>query len=77
MIDREDLSETEAARLDSVHSHLLTNDECTRIKLLRQIDIFDEHNNLKETLDNLTKLTAQIFKVCAYNLMLLQINICN
>jgi len=65
MTDKEDLSESESIRLNSIHTHLITDndDEYTRIKLMRLLNVVNYNSNIKDCLDNLAKLTAQILKV--------------
>lgn len=70
MSDREDLSESELTRLNSIHSHFINDDEYTRIKLIRELNVFNYNSNVKECLDNLSKLTAQLLKVSSYYLLL-------
>ena len=63
MSDREDLSDSELTRLNSIHSHFINDDEYTRIKLIRELNVFNYNSNVKECLNNLAKLTAQLLKV--------------
>jgi len=63
MSDKEDLNESELNRLNSIHSHLINDDEHTRIKFSRELNFFNYNRNVKECLDNLAKLTGQLLKV--------------
>ena len=63
MSDKEDLNESELNRLNSIHSHLINDDEYTRIKYSRELNFFNYNRNVKECLDNLAKLTGQLLKV--------------
>ena len=63
MSDKEDLNESELNRLNSIHSHLINDDEYTRIKFSRELNFFNYNRNVKECLDDLAKLTGQLLKV--------------